>query len=69
MGTENGNGVRGDFGQIFDEMRSFGFQTLDYMLVVYNFVAHVDWRAVFLQRTLDDLDRPNDARAESSWLS
>jgi hypothetical protein len=35
---------------------------------VDDLVAYIDRRAILLERTLDDLDRPNDARAKSARL-
>ena len=39
-----------------------------FVLVVDDFVPHVDWRHVVLQGALDDIDGPDDARAEPSRL-
>jgi hypothetical protein len=39
------------------------------MLVVHDFVAHIDRRAVFLQGALDDLDGADDAGTETARLS
>ncbi len=69
MGAEDGDRVRRNFGEILDEMRAFGLQTLDYVLVVHDFVAHVDGRAVFLQSPLDDFNGADDAGAKSARLS
>jgi hypothetical protein len=37
--------------------------------IVHDLVAHVDGSAVLGQRPLDDIDRANDASAESTRLS
>jgi hypothetical protein len=39
------------------------------MTVVHNLVTDVDRWAIFLQRALDNLDRPLDAGAEAAGLS
>jgi hypothetical protein len=38
------------------------------MLVVHDLVADIDGLAILLQRALDDIDRPDDARAKSARL-
>src|SRR6202012_4950292 len=48
---------------LLDEYRSGLDQGVDDVPVVHDFVAHVDRRAVFLQGTLDGLNRPVHARA------
>ena len=52
--------------EIGDEHRALRLQTVDDELVVNDFVADVDRRAVPLQRQLDDADRPVDTRAEAA---
>ena len=44
------------FGKVFDEHGTFFTQVIDDKFVVNDFVAHVDWSAVFLQRAFDNLD-------------
>ena len=56
------------FAQVLDEDRTFGLQVVDDIGVVHDLVAHVDRRAEFGQRTLDDLDRAVDAGAEAARL-
>ncbi len=41
---------------------------LDHMPVVHDLVPHIDRGAEFLERPLDDLDRPLDAGAEAARL-
>ena len=67
--AEDGHRVGGHLGQILDETRALGLQAFDHVLVVHDLVPHVDRRAIFLQRALDDLDGAHDAGAESAWLS
>jgi hypothetical protein len=43
-----------------------GAQIVDHVLVVHDLVAHVDRRAVQLERALHDLDRTLDAGAEAA---
>jgi hypothetical protein len=53
------------FVQLLDEHRPLGAQVVHHVLVVHDLVAHVNRRAVQLERALDDLDRALDAGAES----
>ena len=69
MGAEDGDRVRRNLGEILDEMSAFGLQALDHVLVVHDFVAHIDRRAVFLQGALDDLDGADHAGAKTARLS
>jgi hypothetical protein len=68
VSTEDGDGARGDLVNLVNEMRAFGTQPLDDMPIVDDFVADINRRSVFLERTLHDLDRSFDPRAESSGL-
>ena len=65
---EHRDGIRRNLGDFFDEHRTFGFETLDHVLVVHDLVAHVDGWAVLLQRALDDLDRAHHTGAKSAGL-
>ncbi len=69
MGAEDGHRVGRHLRELLDEARPLGLEVFDHVLVVHDLVAHVDGRAVFLQRALDDLDRPNDAGAKTPRLS
>jgi len=66
--AEDGHRALRHLRQLLDENRALGLQAVDDELVVNDLVAHVDRRAVFLERPLDDLDRPHDARAEAARL-
>jgi hypothetical protein len=68
VSTEDGDGARGNLVNLVNEMRAFRAQPLDNMPIVDNFVADIDRRSVFLERTLYDLDRSFDPRAEPSGL-
>ena len=68
MRAEDRHRVRRHFGKVLDEARAFGLQTFHDMLVVHDLVTHIDWRAEFLQRPLDDLDRAHDAGAKAARL-
>ncbi len=57
-----------DFGQIFDEARALRLQAVDDVAIVDDLVAHIDRRIARRERPLDDLDRPDDARAEAARL-
>ena len=50
--------------QLFNKDRAQGLQPVDHVAVVDDFVPHIDRRAVFLDRPLDDLDRSVNTRAE-----
>ena len=68
VGGEDGHRAGRDLVQFVDEHRAAGAQILDDMAVVHDFVTHIDRRAVFLQRALDDLDGPLHAGAEAAGL-
>ncbi len=57
---------RRNFRQRLDEDGALRLQAIDDVAVVHDLVAHVDRRPEFLQRQLDDLDRPVDAGAEAA---
>ena len=42
VGAENGDGVRRDLGEVFDEARAFGLQPVDDMLVVDDLMPNID---------------------------
>ena len=52
--------------EVLDEHGALGAEAVDDELVVHDLVAHVDRRAVQLERALDDLDGALDAGAEPS---
>jgi hypothetical protein len=58
-------GIR-DLVELLDEHRALLPQAVDDVFVVDDGVADLDRGAVTLQRQLDDLDCPVDARAESA---
>lgn len=63
------HGIAGrHFLEFLEEDRALLFQILDDVLVVNDFVAHVDRRAVHGYCALDDLDRAIDACAEAARL-
>ena len=64
VGGEHGHGALGDLvAELVDEHRSALRELLDDVLVVDDLLAHVDGRAVQLERALDRLDRAVDAGA------
>jgi hypothetical protein len=69
VGTEDGDRVRRDLGQILDKMRAFCLEALDDMLVVDDFMADIDRRPVLLQGTLDNFNGSDDASAKTTRLS
>ena len=68
MRAEDGDGVRRNLGKVLDEMSAFGLQALNDVLVVHDFVAHIDRRTVFLQSALDNFDGADDAGTKTTWL-
>src|ERR1700761_8852663 len=52
--------------QLVDEDRAEAFQPLDDRTVVHDLVAHVDRRAILLEREFDDSDRPLDTGTEAA---
>ena len=68
MGAEDGDRIGRHFGQVLDEARAFGLQALHHVLIVHDLVAHIDRRAVFLQRPFDDLDGAHHTGAKSTRL-
>ena len=68
MSGENRDGALGDrLIELLDEDRPALAQLRDDVLVVDDLLAHVDRRAVELERALDRLYGPVDARAVASW--
>src|SRR5689334_17270850 len=68
MGTEHGHRTVGNFVQFLDEARTLVLQRVDDVLVVHDLMADIDGLAELLERPLDDVDRANDAGAESAGL-
>ncbi len=68
MRTENSAAAGGHFIQLFDEDGSRLPQFIDHMLVVDNFLADVDRRAVKVECNLDHIDGPDDTGAEAARL-
>src|ERR1700722_16434136 len=69
MGAEDGDGAGRHVLQSLDETRAFGLERFDHVPIVDDLMAHVDRSAVFGQRPLDNIDRPNDAGAKPARLS
>src|ERR1043166_6021006 len=68
MRAENSDAARRDLVELVDEPRALGAQPLDHVPVVHDLMPHVDRRAVFLQRALDNLDRALYPGAEATGL-
>ena len=58
----------GTFVQRLDKPRALGLEPFHHMAVVDDLVAHIDGRAVELQRALDDVDRAHHACTEPPRL-
>jgi hypothetical protein len=57
----------GYLAQFVDEYGALGFQAFDDITVMHDLVPDIDRCAIFLQRDLDDLDRPVDTGAKAAW--
>ena len=68
VGGEDRHRAGRDLVQFVDEHRAAGAQILHHVPVVHDFVTDIDRRAEFLQRPLDDFDRPLHAGAETAGL-
>jgi hypothetical protein len=68
VGAEDGDGVRRHFRQALDEDRALVLQAFDHVFVMDDLVAHINRRAILLERALDDLDGTHHARAKSAGL-
>ncbi len=68
MGAKHGDGTGRHLGQVFDEDRALVLQAFDHVFVVHDLVAHIDRRAILLERPFHDFDRANDARAKAARL-
>ncbi len=66
--AEHGDRAVGDLVELVDEARALGAQVLDHVLVVHDFVAHVDGRAVEFKRAFDDGNRALDPGAKAARL-
>src|SRR5579875_405998 len=68
MGAEDRDIAGRHLVDLVDEDGSLGAQPLDDMAVVHDLVTDIDWRPVFFERALDDLDRSFDPGAEAPGL-
>ena len=66
VGAEDERGAGWHVVQLFDEDGALGFQVIDHVGVVHDFVAHIDGRAEFGQRALHDFNGPVHARAKAA---
>ena len=51
-----------------DEASALYLEALDDMAIVDDLVAHIDRRAISLERPFNDLDRAHHAGTEAAWL-
>ena len=68
VGAEHRDGARRHVLDLLDELDALGAQPVDDVAVVDDHVAHVDRRAVLVERALDDLDRAFDPGTETPGL-
>src|SRR5260221_5386947 len=66
MSTEDRNCVGRDLGKLLHKTSAARFQRVDHPFVVYDFVPHIDRRAVLIERALDDFNRAHDTGAETA---
>src|SRR5215475_15499435 len=67
MRREDHRGIGfGDLVELFHKNGAFALECVHHVAVVDDFVAYVDRWAKFLQRQLDNLDRPVDAGAKAA---
>ena len=68
MRTEHQSGTDWHVGQIFDKYGTFLAQVINDKLIVDDFVAHINWPTVLLQRALDDFDGTINAGAKATGV-
>src|SRR5687767_2129713 len=68
MGAEDDDRTLRDLVQFFDEDCALVAQRIDDVSAVDDFMADKDRRSVFLQRQIDDIDRPIDPGAKAAWI-
>lgn len=68
MRTINDALALGNLVNIVDENRAFLRQIIDDTTVMDNFLAHVNRRAKSIQRDADNINRADNARAETARL-
>jgi hypothetical protein len=68
MRAEDGHGAERDLVDLVDEDRAPRLQVIDDVMVVNDFMAHIDRGAKSLERPLDDLNGALDAGAEAARL-
>ena len=66
---KNDRGAVRHFVQLIDEHSSLCLQRVDHVTVMNNLVSDIDWRAVLLDRQLDDSDGAVDTGAKSARCS
>jgi hypothetical protein len=66
--AENGDSAGRHFVQFVDENGAFGAQGVDHMLVMDNFVPHIDRRRMAFQSPFNDVDGTSDACAETTRI-
>ena len=68
MGAEDRVRIGRHIFKLLDKLHTLGLQGLNNVLVVNNFVPHVDRRPVALKRALDDFNRAHHPGAEAPRL-
>ena len=69
VGAEYHGGIVGHLGQFLDEYRADRAQAVYYVLVVHDFVPHIDRGAKQCDRAFDDIDGAVHPGAESARIS
>ena len=68
MGAKDSDRERRHLRQILDKDCAFVLKAFDHVFIVDDLVPHIDRRAIFLERALDDLNRTYNACAKSAGL-
>jgi hypothetical protein len=69
MGREDNGRTLRDRIQFFHKDGAFLLKPLNHIAIVNDLVPHIDRRAIFFERPLDDLDGPVNAGAEATRCS
>ena len=68
VGAEDRHRARWHVLQGLDKARAFRLERFDHVAIVDDLMAHIDRSAMLGQRSLDNIDRPNNASAKPARL-
>ena len=66
MRAKNNRHTIGNFVQLLNEDRALSLQRIDDIAVMDDLVPDIDWRAITLDRQIDDLYRPINTSAKAA---